>query len=111
MTIRPLRDLLYVEKIRPTHSPGGLLHLPSTFRAGKGGHSAREKMNATADHFPAKVLAVGPQVREVKPGDTVLVWTFAEGDGSKLWTGDSVGEKDRLFIKPDDIVCAQDVDA
>lgn len=106
MTIRPLRDLLYVERLRPKMTPGGL-HLPETFKAGRTGHSAREKMNAISDTFPARVLAVGPQVREVEPGDEILVLTFADGDGSKLWTGENVGERDRMFIKPDDIVCAR----
>jgi hypothetical protein len=63
-------------------------------------------MAATRDYFPAEVLAVGPEVRELKSGDHVLVHTWAEGDGSKLYTGDSLGEKDRLILKPNDILCA-----
>jgi hypothetical protein len=39
-------------------------------------------------------------------GDEILVWTYAAGDGSKLYTGDSVGEKDKMFVRMDDVVCA-----
>ena len=111
--IRPLRNLVYVEKIRETVSKGGI-HLPQTFRAGKNGHSVREKMNAVADVFRAKVLAVGPEVRGLSEGDECMVYTFAEGDGSTLWTGTSDDGKradkaQRLFVRyPDDIVCAVD---
>ncbi len=103
--IRPLRDGLYVERMRETVTQGGIV-LPETFKAGKNGFSARQKMNAVADHFRAKVLAVGPDVRELSQGDEILVWAFAEGDGSKLYTGESVGDKGKLFIKADDVVCA-----
>jgi hypothetical protein len=109
--VRPLRDLVYVEKIVQTHSPSGLIELPGTFRAGKGGHSARLKMGAVQDTFHARVLSIGPNVRELSPGDEVLVFTFAEGDGSTLWTGENVGERNRMMVKyPDDILCALDTE-
>ncbi len=105
--IKPLRDRIYIRKIRETVSSGGIV-FPETFRAGKSGHSARLKMNAIQDTFHATVLAVGPESRELAPGDEVIVYSYAEGDGSKLFTGESVGEKDCLFIGPDDVVCAVD---
>lgn len=105
--IRPLRDQLYVQRIRETASAGGII-LPETFKAGKNGFSARQKMNAVPDHYRARVLATGPDVRELAQGDEVLVWSYADGDGSKLYTGEGVGEKDKLFIKMDDVVCAID---
>lgn len=105
--IVPLRDRLYVQRLREKVSAGGI-HFPETFRAGRHGHSAREKMNAVRDTFHAKVLAVGPDVRELTQGDEVVVYSFAEGDGTKLYTGDSVGERDRMFIGIDDVVCAID---
>ncbi len=106
-TLSPLHDWIYVERLRVAESTGGIL-FPATFKAGKRGHSAREKMNATSDHFSARVLATGPEVRELAAGDEVLIWTFAEGDGTRLWTVDGFnsGERDRFFIKPDDVVCA-----
>jgi hypothetical protein len=101
--VRPLRDLVYVERLRPKITPGGI-HIPETFEAK---HSARLKTAATPDYFPAKVLSVGPLVRELVPGDTVLVHTYAEGDGKTLYTGENVGERDRLLVRyPDDFVCA-----
>ncbi len=106
--IRPLGDRIYIQRIRPTMTPGGL-HLPATFKAGKNGRSKREEMNAIPDTFYATVLAVGPDVRELAQGDGVIVYSYADSDGSKVFTGDSVGEKDRLFIRPGDVVCAVDL--
>lgn len=103
--MKPLGSRLYVERIRPAVTPGGI-HLPETFKAGKHGSSARQKVNAIEDTFRATVLAIGPDVRELSPGDIVVVFSFAEGDGSKLYTGESVGEKGRMFIGLDDVVCA-----
>jgi co-chaperonin GroES (HSP10) len=105
--IRPMGDRLYVQRIRETVTAGGIV-LPETFKAGKNGFSARQKMNAVKDTFHARVLATGPDVRELAQGDEVIVYSFADGDGSKLYTGDAVGEKDKLFIKMDDVVCAVD---
>jgi co-chaperonin GroES (HSP10) len=112
LTISPIRDWLYVERLREKESPGGII-FPETFKTGKGGFSAREKMNAVKDHFMVRVLATGPEVQRSEvsglfQGDHALVWSYAAGDGSKLFTGESVGERDRLFIKPNDVVCAVD---
>ena len=112
-TVVPIGSWIYVERIAERMSPGGI-HLPETFRAGKSGLSARERINAIKDHFMVLVLATGPDVQKSEAagllqGDHALVWSYAEGDGSKLYTGESVGEKDRLFIKPGDVVCAVDL--
>jgi co-chaperonin GroES (HSP10) len=104
--VKPLRDLVYVEKIEPEVLASGII-LPT--KGAFMGHSARMKMNATPDYFHAKVIAIGPDVKELALGDEVYVHTFAEGDGSKLYTGENVGEKRRLLVKyPDDILCALD---
>lgn len=93
--IRPLGARIYVEKIIPKMSDGGI-HIPESFDFK---FSAKKKHDAIPDYFVAKVLAVGPDERSgLQPGDHTLVWTHAEGDGSKLWTGESVGEKNKFFI-------------
>ncbi len=112
LTVVPIRDWLYVEKVIERLSPGGI-HLVECFKAGKSGLSARQRINAIKDHFLVRVLATGPEVQKSEAaglfqGDHALVWSYAEGDGSKLYTGESGGEKDRLFIKPGDVVCAVD---
>ncbi len=112
LTVCPIRDVLYVEKIPRLKSSGGI-HLVEVFKAGKSGLSARERMNAIPDYFMVRVLATGPEVQKSEAaglfqGDHALVWSYAAGDGSKLMTGDGSGEKDRLFIKPNDVVCAID---
>ena len=112
LIVIPIRDWLYVEKIPERMSPGGI-HLVETFRAGKSGVSARERMNAVKDHFTVRVLATGPEVQRSEAsglfqGDLALVWSYAAGDGSKLFTGETGGEKNRLFIKPNDVVCGLD---
>ena len=112
-TVVPIGSWIYVERIPEKVSPGGIL-IPETFRAGKSGLSARERINAIKDHFLVRVLATGPEVQKSEAhglfqGDHALVWSYAAGDGSKLYTGESVGEKHRLFIKPNDVVCAVDL--
>jgi len=106
--VKPLRNLVYVEKIRRTRSGGGIeIPIFGAFC----GHSAKKKMAATPDYFPARVLAIGPDVKEIKPGDEVLVYTFAEGDGSKLYTGENVGERERLMVMyPNDVLCVVEYD-
>ncbi len=101
-TIRPLRDLVYVEKIPRLMSEGGI-HIPQAFKARGPG----SRLQGVQDFFHAKVLAVGPEAqRDVAVGDEALVYTFAEGDGTTLYTGDSVGERNRMFVKyPGDFVC------
>lgn len=103
--IKPTREKIYIQRLREEQSSGGIL-FPSCFKAGKNGFSAREKINAVPDTFYARVLAVGPEVRELAPGDEVIVYSYAAGDGKQLWTGTSVGERDKIFIDPDDVVCA-----
>ena len=84
--------------------------LPQTFDHK---HSARKRLNAVADHFLVRVLATGPEVARseaagLEQGDHALVWSYAEGSGERLWTGESTGERDRLFVRPSDVVCAVD---
>ncbi len=113
-TVSPIRDVLYVERLRPKRTPGGIL-LPEAFRAGKSGLSARERINSIPDLFLVRVLATGPEVQKSEAhglfqGDHALVWSYAAGDGSKLYTGESSDEKDRLFIKPNDIATAVELE-
>ena len=103
-TIRPLGDNIYIQRVRVEESRGGII-FPSTFRLKKQ-FSARERLNAVPDLFHAFVLAIGPDVRELSQGDEIIVHAYAEGNVNTLWTGTSVGEKDRMFIKPNDVVCA-----
>ena len=56
--------------------------------------------------FHAIVLSCGPRVRELSQGDEIIVYSFARDES--LYTGVSVGEKDRMFIEPDDVVFAID---
>lgn len=116
LTVLPVGSWLYVERIRKTMSDGGSIHLPQTFKAGKHGYSAREKMNAVSDTFLVRVLATGPEVARseaagLEQGDHALVYSFADAidDPNRgLWSGESSGERDRIFIRPGDIVCALD---
>lgn len=111
MSVRPLRNLVYVERIKREMTAGGL-HIPQTFVCGKHGHAAGTRIQATPDYFEAEVLAIGPDVRELEPGDRCYVFTFADGDGSNLYTGTSddgrrADKARRMFVKyPDDFVCA-----
>ncbi len=95
--IRPLRAQMYVEKVKQTHfDDGGAIIKPDCFDYR---FSAKKKFDAIPDFFVAKVLAVGPEERSgLQPGDHTLVWTYAAGDGSVLYAGTNVGERDRLFI-------------
>lgn len=104
----PLRVLkahgewLYIEKIVQTMTEGGL-HIPQTADYKK---NPRLRFAGVENTFRARVLSVGSRVSEpVYQGDEIVVWTFAEGDGSTLYTGENVGEKRRLFIKQKDVVC------
>lgn len=96
--MKPLRDLLLVERIVATMSPGGI-HLPQTF-VGRGS----AKMNAKADYYRARVLAVGPDVRELAPGDEVLVHTWAGENGQGLYSGATA--PGGVLIKQDDVIAA-----
>lgn len=96
--IRPIGARMYVERVKETHWRDSIVLKPETFAPQKK-FGARERMNAIPDFFLAKVLAVGPEEKSgLQPGDHTLVWSYADGDGSKLYTGESVGEKGRLFI-------------
>lgn len=106
MTLKPMRNLVYVEEVRKEKTDGGIF-IPETFD-----HQNRPslKLNAKTDYYEAKILAVGPDVRELAPGDHVLVHTFADDLGKGLFTGESTGEGKRKLIRyPDDIVCAVDL--
>jgi hypothetical protein len=94
---------LYVERVTRTTTEGGL-HLPQTFSPSKR-FGQRERMNAVPDYFLAKVLAVGPDEKSgLQPGDLTYVWSHAGagGDKQRLWVGETVGDKDRLFINGED---------
>ena len=54
-----------------------------------------------------KVLHVGPEVREVKPGDFILIepgkWTFG------FYVGENFGEEDRYWKTDEDkVICISD---
>jgi co-chaperonin GroES (HSP10) len=103
VSVRPLRDQILVERLEghgiERTTKGGII-LPASLEA-----RARTK----SDYFRARVEAVGPDVRELAKDDHVLVYTWADG-GSKLYTGVGVG-RNRLFVTPEDIVCAVAPDA
>jgi co-chaperonin GroES (HSP10) len=105
--LRPLRDLIHVEPIRETVSAGGIL-LPEDYKA-----LGSKKAVNRPDTFRARVLAVGPEVRGVEPGEDVLVYTWSErADGTRrgLYTGHDV--PGGLLVRyPEDIVCAVDPSA
>lgn len=101
--LRPLRNLVYVERVKREVSAGGIL-LPQTF---DNQNRPSLRHGAVADYFEAKVLAVGPLVQELTVGDTILVHTYAGGDGSKLYTGEGTTDAERLFVKyPEDLLAA-----
>lgn len=81
-------------------TPGGIV-IPATT-----GSRAKTK----SDLWRGRVLAVGPEVKEIAPGQDVIVHTWADGDGSKLYSGEGVGGH-RSFIKQADIVCVAEPDA
>lgn len=101
--LRAYGEWIYVQKIVEERTSGGLF-IPQTadYR-----HKPRLRFASVENTFRARVLSIGPRVDlDIDQGDEILVYTFAEGDGSKFYTGENVGEKGRLFIKPKDIVCA-----
>ncbi len=111
---RVVGERIYVQRIRETQSKGGIL-FPQTFKAGKSGHSARLKMNAVRDLFRARVLAKGQcrkcgrerhacDLADVNVGDIVLVYSYADGDGSTLFSGQWFG--DEGFLKVGDFIAA-----
>lgn len=111
MPLRPLRDLIQVERLpdlgRTRDADGnevtaaGLV-IPQDYAA-RGSVKAVNK----ADYFRARVLAVGPKVRDVSVGDEVLVMTWgAEADGTRrsLYVGID-GPDGTLLVTPNDLVC------
>ena len=101
--VTPRRDLVLVETLdagRETVTAGGII-LPATLGA---------RAQTKSDLWRGRVFAVGPKVRDVHPGDDVIVHTWADGDGSKLYSGEGIGGH-RSFIRQDDIVCAVPPDA
>jgi co-chaperonin GroES (HSP10) len=101
--VSPLRDLVLVERLEghgiERVTKGGII-IPATTEA----HA-----KTRADTFRAVVLAKGPEApSELALRDVVILHTWAEGDGSTLYTGVRGLEKHHLFVKPDDIVCIVD---
>jgi co-chaperonin GroES (HSP10) len=103
--VRPLRDQILIERLEghgiETVSPGGII-FPATIE---------RRAEHKRDGFRARVEAVGPDVRELEPGEHVLVHTWTGDDGSKgLYVGRDVGNR-KLLVKPDDIICVVAADA
>lgn len=96
-TIRPLRDRIHIRRLEghgiERVTEGGIV-IPATVEA---------RAKTKNDYFRAEVLAVGPDVKEVEPGEHVLVHTWHGGDGSTLYVGS--------FITPDDVICVVAKDA
>mgnify|MGYP000241769415 CR=1 FL=1 len=82
MKFKPLKDRVFVSYTEEVEKTAGGLYVPET---------AREKPQQ------GKVEAVGPEVKEVKVGDTVL---FDKYSGSKV----KVNDKEHLIIKEEDIL-------
>ena len=100
--LRAIGNHIYIQRLRVAESKGGII-FPATFSLSKK-FSARERLNSVPELFHAIVLSCGPRVRELSQGDEIIVYSFARDES--LYTGVSVGEKDRMFIEPDDVVCA-----
>jgi hypothetical protein len=100
--LRAIGEHIYIQRLRVAESKGGII-FPETFSLRKK-FSARERLNSVPELFHAIVLSVGPRVRELAQGNEIIVYSFAKDE--HLYTGTSVGEKDRMFIGPEDVVCA-----
>lgn len=109
--IRPIGDNILVERLEghgiERVTAGGIV-IPATLEA---------RAKTKNDVFRARVLAVGPSedanaVREaVSDGySDVLVYAWRENGQRGLYTGTPLG-RDRLFVKPDDIIVAVAPDA
>lgn len=101
--IRPQRDLILVEKLEghgiERVTKGGII-IPATNES----HAKTKN-----DTWRGKVIAKGPKApSELATGDVVMVFTWASGDGTKLYTGHKALTKHQCFIAPDDIVCIVD---
>jgi chaperonin GroES len=108
---QPRNDRILVERLEgrgvESITAGGII-IPAT---------TEKRAKTTADHFRARVVAVGPgellqngerDAIDLNPGDEVLVYSFAEdkSDGSALYTGAGGPGRNQLFVRPRDIVCA-----
>ena len=102
--LRAIGEHIYIQRLRVAESKGGII-FPQSFSPSKK-FSARERLNAVPEMFHATVLSCGPRVRELSQGDEIIVYSFARDES--LYTGVSVGERDRMFIESDDVVCAVD---
>jgi co-chaperonin GroES (HSP10) len=103
--VKPLGNRILVERLEghgiERTTPGGII-IPAT---------NERRAEHKRDGFRARVEAIGPEVREqLEVGEHVLVHTWANGDGSQLYTGDRMGAN-QLLIAPDDIICAVHPDA
>lgn len=103
-SIRPTKDRILVERLEGSGiertTKGGIV-LPATLES----HAKTKR-----DGFRARVLALGPDVKvDLAKDEHVLVHTWAEGDGSNLYTGSPLGGG-KLLIQPDDIICVVDKD-
>lgn len=106
MGVRPLRNLVLVERLPDVGrtkladgsevTAGGIV-VPQDYKA-RGSVKAVNK----ADHFRARVIAVGPRVTDplVREGAEVVILAWAaESDGTRrgMYTGVDYG-KDQLFV-------------
>lgn len=101
--ISPLRDLILVERLDghgiERVTPGGII-IPAT---------SESRAKTKNDTWKGRVLAKGPKApTELAIGDVVIVFTWADGDGSVLYTGTAGLARNELFIATDDIVCIVD---
>jgi co-chaperonin GroES (HSP10) len=96
--VSPLRDLVLVESLdvgRERTTAGGIV-IPATTQA---------RAKTKSDLWRGRVIAVGPKVQGLEPGEDVIVHTWGDGDGSKLYSGEGIGGH-HSFIRQSDIVCA-----
>jgi len=108
-SLRPMRDRILVERLsghgKEQTLASGII-IPATCEA---------SIATKGDYFRARVDSLGPEAERLfgdslKPGDVVLVYTYA-GDSSgnakgmsAVFTGRKCGEG--LIVGPDDILCA-----
>ena len=106
MALQPTRDRILVERLEghgiERVTKGGII-IPAT---------TESRAKTKSDTWKGRVVALGPQApSELKIGDVVIVFTWADGDGSKLYVGHEGLGKNQLFVAPDDVVCIVDEDA
>jgi co-chaperonin GroES (HSP10) len=112
VNVRPIGDNVLVERVTghgvERTTAGGIV-IPATSEA---------KATTKNDVFRARILAAGPDAKDVQRAvedgfEHVLVYAWRDTStdmGKGLYTGVQTG-KNRLFIKPDDIVMALTEDA